>query len=278
MDDYPGIEIRCITPEGLKFFEGNSQRLHFDLAAAGFRPDMSGDNWYPVIEGTFTLEIRAVDLPELAAAPDYPAELFRGQPGALAELAELERAAAGRAHERAAAAGLEPLGDVDQAPGHRGCCCHAGFSGDHACCIHPAADVDPGPVYLDTLGRVSAELVRPISWTAEPGYCSETPAGMMWPVCSLLAGHEPATHESADFYWSPGDTEPTHKSYRGPHAAAPVSSAGWEGTGAARPGAGPDGLTELTEEPTRGAPRQARRRLGTGIARIARRARFRSGR
>lgn len=221
MDDYPGIEIRVTryTPDGPEIiFEGDSQELHFQLMSMWHEAGFAGDSWYPVrggyMLGELLLEIRAVELPELAAAPDYPADLFRGQAGALGELAELERAAVGRAHERAAAAGHSP------------CCCHGGFSGDHDCCIHPAA-VDVGQA-------AELELAEHIGGRG---------------AAAVLAG--------------PG------------HAAAPVSSAGWEGTGAVDPGAGPDRLTERDQST---GPTRRRLRAGSAIVRIARRALSLSGR
>lgn len=129
-DTHPGIEIRLWDDRG-EIFSGRSDKLHFELAAywqhAGFDP---GSLYQQALRGPVYLEVRAVDVPALPAAPDT-----------LAELAE--------------------LADVDQAPGHRPCCCHGGFSGDHVCCIHPAAaaaDVD----------QAAAELAAAPDMTAPP--------------------------------------------------------------------------------------------------------------
>lgn len=250
MDDYPGIEIRVTRykddgPEII--FEGDSHLLHFQLMSMWLHAGFAGDSWYPIrggyMLGELLLEIRAVTLPELAAAPDCPADLFRGQAGSLAELAQLERAAAGRIAERAAAAES---------------CCVCGF---------PRVDYRN---YRDDPFCGPCANGDPVG-----GYCNATPDGHAWPVCALELGHEPATHESADFYWSPGDAEPRLKAYRPGHDAAPVPPFPGGDTGAVDPGAGPDLLTERGQST---GPTRRRLRAGSAIVRIARRALSLSGR
>lgn len=39
----------------------------------------------------------------------------------------------------------------------------------------------------------------------DDGYCNARPKGLNWPVCALIKGHAQEKHESADFWWLPGD-------------------------------------------------------------------------
>lgn len=85
----------------------------------------NGHAWYPVggtVLRACSIEIRAVDVPALPSGADLLAALEHWDIADIpAEPGDVDQAA-----------------DVGRAPGHRPCCCHGGFSGDHVCCIHPA--------------------------------------------------------------------------------------------------------------------------------------------
>lgn len=104
-DTFPGIEISITTHRG-EILRARSDQLHFDTRNLWIEAGFTGDEWASVggtLHGGVVVLVRAVDIPMLERAPDDPRELVE-----------------------------------EHAPGHRGCCCHAGFSGDHPCCVHPA--------------------------------------------------------------------------------------------------------------------------------------------
>lgn len=124
-ETYPGIEIRVRTERG-EILNVRSDIMHMELMQMWLTNGWpNGHAWYPVggtVLRACSIEIRAVDVPALPSG----AEL----------LAALEHWDIADIPAEPGDVGQAP--DVDPAPGHRPCCCHAGFSGNHVCCIHPA--------------------------------------------------------------------------------------------------------------------------------------------
>ena len=248
-DTYPGIEIRVRTEHG-EILNHRSDVLHYELRQMWLMNGFTGDEWYPVggtMHRAVLVEIRAVDVPALPPAPDYPHELYAAAPDTVR--ASDQTAGSRPSQPERPRAKLEPCANC---PSIAGC---SSFGG---CLIAAsiAAAAEPADVDHPAQDHLCEDLGMNHRWQPWPGrpgfeFCPDCPAWQKTP--------EPAPFPFAAV--DVGNRRPGHR---------PAPPPGEVGDGAG------SSLTEPVTEPARA--RRPRPRLNIGIARIARRARFRSGR
>jgi hypothetical protein len=253
-DTHPGIELRIRTQHG-EIVNGRSDELHFELRQMWIASGFTGDEWYPV-GGTMLravlVEIRAVDVPALPPAPSYPHELFGlGADDAAAALANVEAAELADVDGHA----LEP-----GAAAERCCVCGSADVGYHNYreqpFCWPCADGDQVAELADVDQAAELAARGPTELAELERYMTRDDRAELAELTRRLAELERRL-EAARANWQAAGYRP-----------APSPAGLGDGAGGS--------LTEPVSEPARA--RRPRPRLNIGVARIARRARFRSGR